>query len=414
MSTGSRASRPAGARRAARRSRSPRCAARSPTGRRCWRASTRRSPTTDRAAADRQRRGQRGGRLPRMARDDNFTFLGMREYDYRRRRDARRAPARAASPASASSRDPAAPRAPARRRGGHDDAGDPRIPDAAGAADRHQGQPEIARPPPRHHRLHRRQALRRERRARRRTAHRRPVHLDRLYALGPRPSPISAARSQHVIARAGFDPGEPFRQGADQRAGDLSARRAVPDRRGHALRLRASPILALDERPRVRVLARRDQFDRFVSVIVFVPRDRYDSDIRERIGDYLADGLRRAGLGLLSGLPGRRAGPRPFHHRPLRRQDARSEPGDARGRGRGDHRAPGATGSRRPSADAFDADARRPPRTRYGARLSAGLSRRLRAGGRGRRHRQLRGPDGGAPDRRRIPHHRGRRAATSA
>ncbi|HEY7302333.1 MAG TPA: NAD-glutamate dehydrogenase [Xanthobacteraceae bacterium] len=47
-------------------------------------------------------------------------------------------------------------------------------------------------------------------------------------------------------------------------------------------------ILQLDERPRVRVLARRDRFNRFVSVLVFTPRDRYDSEIRRRIGDYLA------------------------------------------------------------------------------------------------------------------------------
>jgi glutamate dehydrogenase len=50
----------------------------------------------------------------------------------------------------------------------------------------------------------------------------------------------------------------------------------------------ALAILQLDERPRVRVLARRDRFDRFVSVLVYVPRDRYDSDIRVRIGDYLS------------------------------------------------------------------------------------------------------------------------------
>src|SRR5262249_30870775 len=48
-------------------------------------------------------------------------------------------------------------------------------------------------------------------------------------------------------------------------------------------------ILALEERPRVRVLVRPDKFDRFVSVIVFVPRDRYDSAVRERIGKYLAE-----------------------------------------------------------------------------------------------------------------------------
>ena len=51
----------------------------------------------------------------------------------------------------------------------------------------------------------------------------------------------------------------------------------------------ATQIMALDERPRVRVLARRDRFDRFVSVIVFAPRDRYDSSVRVTIGKYLAD-----------------------------------------------------------------------------------------------------------------------------
>ena len=50
----------------------------------------------------------------------------------------------------------------------------------------------------------------------------------------------------------------------------------------------ALAILQLDERPRVRVLPRRDRFDRFVSVLVYVPRERYDSQIRARIGDYLA------------------------------------------------------------------------------------------------------------------------------
>jgi glutamate dehydrogenase len=49
----------------------------------------------------------------------------------------------------------------------------------------------------------------------------------------------------------------------------------------------AQAILYLDERPRVRVLARRDRFDRFVSVLVFVPRERYDSAVHAEIGKYL-------------------------------------------------------------------------------------------------------------------------------
>jgi glutamate dehydrogenase len=50
----------------------------------------------------------------------------------------------------------------------------------------------------------------------------------------------------------------------------------------------ALAILQLEERPRVRVLARRDRFDRFVSALVFVPRERYDSHIRMKIGAHLA------------------------------------------------------------------------------------------------------------------------------
>ena len=47
-------------------------------------------------------------------------------------------------------------------------------------------------------------------------------------------------------------------------------------------------ILRLEERPRVRVLPRRDRFDRFVSVLVYVPRERYTSAVRVAIGEYLA------------------------------------------------------------------------------------------------------------------------------
>ena len=46
-------------------------------------------------------------------------------------------------------------------------------------------------------------------------------------------------------------------------------------------------ILALGERPRVRALPRIDRFGRFVSVLVYIPRDRYDSVAREKIGQYL-------------------------------------------------------------------------------------------------------------------------------
>jgi glutamate dehydrogenase len=47
-------------------------------------------------------------------------------------------------------------------------------------------------------------------------------------------------------------------------------------------------IMELNERPRVRALPRIDHFDRFVSVIIYVPREDYNSLVREKVGDYLA------------------------------------------------------------------------------------------------------------------------------
>ena len=38
----------------------------------------------------------------------------------------------------------------------------------------------------------------------------------------------------------------------------------------------------------MRVLARRDRFDRFMSVLVYVPRDRASSDVCEKIGEFLS------------------------------------------------------------------------------------------------------------------------------
>jgi len=43
------------------------------------------------------------------------------------------------------------------------------------------------------------------------------------------------------------------------------------------------------DRPRTRVFLRRDPFDRFVSVLVYTPREHYSTRVRSKIGSYLAD-----------------------------------------------------------------------------------------------------------------------------
>jgi glutamate dehydrogenase len=81
-------------------------------------------------------------------------------------------------------------------------------------------------------------------------------------------------------------------------------------------------ILNLEERPKVRLFLRFDRFDRFVSALVFVPRERYSGTVREKIHGILArafDGRKSAATPMLDDealarvhyIIGRNPGPRP-------------------------------------------------------------------------------------------------------
>ena len=48
-------------------------------------------------------------------------------------------------------------------------------------------------------------------------------------------------------------------------------------------------VLHLNDRPRTKLFIRRDQFDRFVSALLYVPRDRYNSKVREQAGELIRD-----------------------------------------------------------------------------------------------------------------------------
>src|SRR5215469_3830052 len=107
------------------------------------------------------------------------------------------------------------------------------------------------------------------------------------YTRSTRSIPYLRRKVDAVLNRAGFDPdghsGKALVNVLETYPRDELFQIDVGMLYGFAL-----AILQLDERPRVRVLPRRDRFDRFVSVFVFVPRDRYDSEVRKEIGDYLA------------------------------------------------------------------------------------------------------------------------------
>src|SRR5215210_108633 len=107
------------------------------------------------------------------------------------------------------------------------------------------------------------------------------------YTRSARSIPYLRRKIDTVIARAGFDPeGHSGKELVNVL--ETYPRDELFQIDEDTLYQSALIILQLEERPRVRVLPRRERFDRFVSVRVYVPRDRHSSDVRQEIGAYLA------------------------------------------------------------------------------------------------------------------------------
>jgi glutamate dehydrogenase len=108
-------------------------------------------------------------------------------------------------------------------------------------------------------------------------------------AYNRRPSdiPLLRLKIEHVTERAGLAPSSHDGK-ALAHILDTYPRDELFQVSDDELFATAMGILRLGERPKVRVFLRYDRFDRFVSVLVYVPRDRYDTDAREKIHAILA------------------------------------------------------------------------------------------------------------------------------
>src|SRR5215470_7053387 len=108
------------------------------------------------------------------------------------------------------------------------------------------------------------------------------------YSRSPRDIPILRRKVEACVERAGFDPAshdgkallhilegfprdELFQMSADE------------------LFETALGILHLQERQRIALFTRRDPFERFISCLVFLPRDRLNTELRLRMQDILAE-----------------------------------------------------------------------------------------------------------------------------
>ena len=121
------------------------------------------------------------------------------------------------------------------------------------------------------------------------TGERRFVGLFTSSAYSKRPSdiPLLRLKIENVKTRAGLAPNSHDGK-ALAHILDIYPRDELFQISEDELFTTALGILRLGERPKVRVFVRFDRFDRFVSALVYVPRDRYDTIAREKIHAILA------------------------------------------------------------------------------------------------------------------------------
>jgi glutamate dehydrogenase len=121
---------------------------------------------------------------------------------------------------------------------------------------------------------------------------RRFVGLFTSSAYGRRPGeiPLLRLKVSHILERAGF-----ARDSHDGKALahilDGYPRDELFQASEDEIFETAMGVLRLAERPRVRVFLRFDRFDRFVSALVYVPRNRYDEQVGRKIHAILAQAL---------------------------------------------------------------------------------------------------------------------------
>jgi len=167
-------------------------------------------------------------------------------------------------------------------------------------------------PPVVRHFLQQPQLLRITKSNRKSTVHR-PVHLDTIavkifdkagavagehlfvglftsvaYSRSPRDIPLLRHKVDAMVARAGFAPGSHDGK-ALMHILETYPRDELFQISADELLDTSMGILHLQERQRVALFLRRDPFERFVSCLVYVPRDHYDSNLRVRFQKILSE-----------------------------------------------------------------------------------------------------------------------------
>lgn len=110
------------------------------------------------------------------------------------------------------------------------------------------------------------------------------------YALSPRDVPLVREKVQSIIDSCGFD-GRGHAGKALIHVLETFPRDELMQATVEQLLHMALGVLSLLERPRARLFVRRDAVGDFISVLVYIPRDAYRSDMRQRVNNMLLGAL---------------------------------------------------------------------------------------------------------------------------
>jgi glutamate dehydrogenase len=108
------------------------------------------------------------------------------------------------------------------------------------------------------------------------------------YSRSPREIPLLRRKVKNCVARAGFEPSSHDAK-ALQHILETYPRDELFQIAEDDLFDTALGVLHLQERQRIALFIRRDPFERFISCLVYLPRDRYTTELRRRVEAILAE-----------------------------------------------------------------------------------------------------------------------------
>jgi glutamate dehydrogenase len=121
------------------------------------------------------------------------------------------------------------------------------------------------------------------------------LYTTRAYKASPRSIPIIRGKVEGVLQHAGFPPASHDRKALLEIL-ESYPRDSLFQMETEELFGVAIGILGLGERQRLRLFMWRDPLDRFVECLVCIPRDRFNTENRERVGRILLDALHGVAL----------------------------------------------------------------------------------------------------------------------